>query len=224
MPSGFLARHPRKSAALAAIAVAALAGVVWLVAGRPSLAEIAGIVRKVVVWCVGTNPVRYVAALAVLPYLGVPVTFIYPVAGIVYGTTMGLVWTAVGLALNLPLGYLIGARWLRAPITRWLERHNWRLPEVPPGEFGTLIVFTRIIPGPPMVVQNLLLAIAGAPFWKYYLYSLPLALIFAAGWLMASGALLNGNATLAIKGICLIVALGLLAHIVKKIHQSRKKP
>jgi uncharacterized membrane protein YdjX (TVP38/TMEM64 family) len=223
MPSGFLARHPRKAAALAAAAVTALACVLWLAADRPSLPEMAATVRKVVEWCVGENPARYVAGLAVLPYLGVPVTFIYPVAGIVYGPKLGLVWTAVGLALNLPLGYLIGTRWLRAPVTRWLERHNWRLPEVPPGEFGALIVFTRIIPGPPLIVQNLLLAIAGAPFWKYYLYSLPLSLIFAAGWLMASGALLKGNAKVAIEGICLIVALGLLAHIVKKIHQARKK-
>jgi uncharacterized membrane protein YdjX (TVP38/TMEM64 family) len=137
---------------------------------------------------------------------------------------MGLVWTGVGLALNLPLGYLIGNRWLRAPVTRWVERHNWRLPEVPPGEFGPLIVFTRIIPGPPLIVQNLLLAMADAPFWKYYLYSLPLTLIFAAGLLVAGGALLNGDAKLAIKGVCLVVALGLLAHIAKKFHQARKKP
>jgi uncharacterized membrane protein YdjX (TVP38/TMEM64 family) len=223
MPSGFLARHPRKAAALAALAGLALAGAVWLAAGRPSLAQIVGTVKGIVEWCVGTNPARYVAALAVLPYCGVPVTFIYPAAGI-YGTAMGLVWTAVGLALNLPLGFLIGSRWLRAPIMRWMERHHWRLPEVPAGEYVVLIVFTRIIPGPPLIVQNFLLAIAGAPFLKYYLVSLPLTLIFAAGWLLASSALLNGNATLALKGIGLIVALGLLAHIVKKFHQARKKP
>ncbi len=229
MPSGFLARHPRKAAALGAVALAALAGVAWLLDGRPNVAEIvvqvktlAGAVKNIVVWCAGGNPARYVAALAVLPYLGVPVTFIYPVAGITYGPVMGLVWTAVGLALNLPLGYVIG-HWLRGPITRRLERHQWKLPEVPPGEFGALIVFTRVIPGPPLIVQNFLLAIAGAPFWKYYLYSLPLTLIFAAGWLMASGALLNGNAMLALKGVGLLVAVGLLAHFVKKFHQARKK-
>jgi hypothetical protein len=228
MPSGFLARHPRKTAALGAVALAALAGVVWLVAGRPSVAEMVGqakslasAVKKTVEWCAGGNPAGYVVALAVLPYLGVPVTFIYPVAGI-YGTAMGLVWTALGLALNLPLGYVIG-HGLRGPITRRLERHQWKLPEVPPGEFGALIVFTRVIPGPPLIVQNFLLAIAGAPFWKYYLYSLPLTLIFAAGWLMASGALLNGNAMLALKGVGLLVAVGLLAHFVKKFHQARKK-
>jgi len=200
-----------------------IVGVIWLAAGQPNLTEIIGTIKKTVEWCVGANPARYVAALAVLPYFGVPVTFIYPAAGI-YGTTMGLVWSAVGLALNLPLGYLIGTRWLRAPIMRWLARHNWRLPEVPKGEYVVLIIFTRIIPGPPLIVQNFLLAIAGAPFWKYYLISLPLTLIFAAGWLLASSALLNGNATLALKGLGLIAALGLLAHIVKKVHESRKKP
>jgi uncharacterized membrane protein YdjX (TVP38/TMEM64 family) len=152
-----------------------------------------------------------------------PVSFLYLAAGSVYSPAEGLALTTMGLALNLPLGFLIRTPWLKARITRGLESCKWRLPEVPPGHAGKLIVLTRIIPGPPLVVQNFFLALAGVPFWKYYLSSLPLAVLFAAGLLLTGNAVSNGNVGLAIKGVCLVVALALVAHFVKTIHNSKKQ-
>ncbi len=222
MPSGLLARVPWKSAAQAAGAALALAGLTWLAAGRPNLAEIRQFCETVAGWC-ASNPAIFVAALAVLPYCGMPVTFLYVAAGSVYGPKMGLLWTALGLALNFPLGYFIGKHWLRGWLEIWLTKRGLRLPEVPPGELGKLTVLTRIIPGPPLVAQNFLLAMAGVPFGQYMLYSVPLQLLFAAGIITAGGALMKGNTKLAVTGVCLVIALGLLAHVVKTMHTAKQK-
>jgi len=222
MPSGLLARLPWKTAALAAVAVLALAGLAWLAAGRPDLAEIRHLLEKIAAWS-ASNPAIFIAALAILPYAGMPVTFLYVAAGSVYGAKMGLLWTMVGLALNFPLGYVVGKYWLREWIARWLEKRGQRLPEFPPGEFWKLTVFTRIIPGPPLVAQNFLLAMAGVPFVQYMAYSLPLQMLFAAGIITAGGALMKGDTKLAVTGICLVIALALIAHVVKTMHQAKQK-
>jgi len=222
MPTKIIARHPRKFAALAVACVAVLAGIFYLSATGTHLADVMDALKKLVRWCADANPIFYVLALGILPYLGVPSSFIYFVAGSVYGPTKGICWSAVGLALNLVLGYVIGTRWLREPITRWLDRRGWR-PEVPPGEFGRLVVLTRIIPGPPLVAQNFFLALAGVPFAQYFILSLPLTLLYAAGFLLTSGALFQGNSKLVILGVSLIIALALLAHVVKSMQKAKQK-
>ena len=222
MPMRIIARHPRKILALAVVMILVLAGICCLAAAGMNFSDIIESLKKLVRWCANANPIFYVLALAVLPYLGVPSSFIYFVAGSVYGPAKGFGWSVLGLALNLVLGYLIGTRWLRGPITRWLDRRGWR-PEVPPGEFGRLVVLTRILPGPPLVAQNFFLALAGVPFAQYFILSLPLTLLYAAGFLLTSGALFEGNSKLVILGVSLMVALALFAHIVKTIQKAKQK-
>jgi uncharacterized membrane protein YdjX (TVP38/TMEM64 family) len=205
------------------VAVLALAGSAYWLHGGAHFSEVMGELKKVAQWAAGVNPALYVAALAVLPYVGVPSSFLYPVASNAYGIGMGLAWSALGIALNITLGYLIGTRWLRKPLTGWLERRGHHLPEVPRGEEGKLVALTRIIPGPPLIVQNLLLAMAGVPFAKYFFYSLPITLAFAAGIVLTSGALFEGKSRLVVAGVCAIVALSLLAHVVNAIYQARRK-
>lgn len=222
MPSGFLARHPRKIAALAVVAALGVAGLAWMMHRGIGFSEIYAKLKEIKEHPPHVNPVLYVLAVALLPYAGLPSTFVYPV-GVVYGLGMGLVWTTLGLALNLPVGYFIGTRWLRGPISRWLEKRGHRLPEVPPGEVVKSIILARILPGPPLVIMNLLLALAGVPFAPYFIYSMPLCLMFAAGILLASDGLLQGNAKLAITGVCTVIALALLAHVANAIYKARRQ-
>ncbi len=223
MPSGLFARHSGKIIALIVVIAAALAGALYLHQQGVTPATAMAKLREFAQGEAGKNPAYYVAALAVLPYAGVPSSVLYLAWGSVFGSTMGIVWSAAGLALNLPLGYLAGKYWLREPIARLLQKRGHRILEVPPGEFTRLVVLMRIIPGPPLVMQNFLLAMAGVPFWQYYLLSLPLALLFAAGILLTGGALFEGNTKLVVAGVSLVIAVTLLAHIVKTMHQAKKK-
>jgi uncharacterized membrane protein YdjX (TVP38/TMEM64 family) len=222
MPTRIIARHPRKAAALAIVVILGLAGILYVFAKGLHAAEIIEPMKRLVSWCAQANPIFYILALAILPYVGVPSSLIYFAAGGVYGPVKGVCWSAVGLAINLTLGYLIGTRWLRGFVTRWLEQKGWRR-EVPPGEFGRLVVLTRILPGPPLVAQNLFLAVAGVPFGQYFILSLPLTLLYAAGFLLTSGALFEGNSKLVVAGVTLMVALALLAHIIKTMQKAKQK-
>jgi uncharacterized membrane protein YdjX (TVP38/TMEM64 family) len=222
MASGFLARHPRKITALAVVAVLGVAGVAWMMHRGIGFSDLFAKLEEIKKNPPQVNPIFYVLAVAVLPYVGLPSSFIYPL-GTVYGFGMGLVWTTVGMALNLPIGYYIGSIWLRGPISRWLEKRGHRLPEVPPGEIGKSVVLARILPGPPLIAMNFLLAIAGVPFAPYFFYSMPLCVLFAAGILLASDGLLKGNAKLAISGVCAIIALALLAHVANAMYKARQR-
>jgi uncharacterized membrane protein YdjX (TVP38/TMEM64 family) len=175
---------------------------------------------------VHSHPGLFVLGFTVLPYVGVPSSFFYLVAAGVYGPGYGaaLAWSWLGLAFNIILGYFIGSRWLRGPIARWLERRGRRLPQVPPDEVWRLVLLTRILPGPPLVAQNFLLAVAGVPFWPYLLYSLPVQMVMSLGLVIFGQGLFKGNSGLLITGGCAMVAVALIAHFVNKAYQKRRQP
>ncbi len=222
MPSSFFARHARKIMLLVValvVAVAVIGGLYW---HGVTPAECFGKLKDYAHWVAEKSPAYYVGALMLLPYAGVPSSFLYIAAGAVYPPAEAVLLSLAGLALNLPLGYFVGKYWLRGPIARFLEKRGHKLIEVPPGEFTQLIVLMRVIPGPPLVIQNFLLALAGTPFWKYYFISLPLTLLFAAGILLTPGALMEGNGKLVVAGVGLVIGVAMLAHIVKAMQAAKK--
>lgn len=223
MSSAFVARHRGKLIVLVVLGVLALAGLFYLYQQGVTLDSAFVKLKTLASMAAEKSPAYYVAALALLPYVGVPSSLLYLAAGTVYGPTMGIIWSALGLALNLPLGYFAGKHWLREPIARMLEKRGHKLAVVPASEFTRIVVLMRIIPGPPLVIQNFLIAMMGVPFGLYYLLSLPLTLLFAAGILLTSGAMVAGNTKLIIAGVCTVIALTLMAHVVKAINQANKK-
>jgi len=193
-----------------------------LFGGKIDFSRIVDLFHQVVGWCAGVNPLIYVLALALLPYVGVPTTVLYLVASQAYGQWYAILWSTLGLALNLPVGYWIGTRAFRQPIIRWLEKRGRKLPEVPSGEHAKLVVLTRILQGPPLIVQNLLLAVAGVPFAKYFLISMPIITATASALILAGGALAKGNTRLFVIGACAMVALALLSHVVKTTYDANR--
>ena len=228
MPSLSALRLTRQHLVLALLGLflAAFAG--WFLLQNVSVAQIKDGMNMVTTWCASVHPLVFVLGFAILPYFGIPSSLLYLAAAAAYGQKSGgswwspLIWSWLGLALNIAFGYVIGAQWLRGPITRWLGRRNLRLPEVPPGEIWRLVILTRVLPGPPLIVQNLLLAVAGIPFRPYFCYSLPPQMLFATGFVVAGDALFKGDSGLLIVGICVIVAMTLLAHIAKTMYNTRR--
>jgi uncharacterized membrane protein YdjX (TVP38/TMEM64 family) len=222
MPSPFSARFSRRQVVLALAAVVVLAAAVLAGLHFFTLAQVKSAVHQAVLECAKINPLLFVLAFTFLPYVGVPSSFLLLLAAGAYGTGPALVWVALGQLCNISFGYLIG-QWFRRPISAWLERRGRRLPDFPAHEFWRLIVLIRILPGPPLVVQNLLLAVANVPFLLYIVLSLPLQFLMATGIILTGGALFHGQKGLLIVGLCLIIALALLAHIVKTMYENRRR-
>jgi uncharacterized membrane protein YdjX (TVP38/TMEM64 family) len=220
--SRVLSRPSRRQVALALVAALALAALAGFVLHEIGVAHVKSLLLSAKAWCATVNPLLFVLIFAIMPYVGVPTSALYVLAGSAYGPWRALGWCWLGLLLNIILGYLIGS-WLRGPISRWLERQGRKLPDVPSSETWKLILLTRILPGPPLVVQNLLLAVAGVPFPIYLLISFPVQMLFGFGFVFTGGAIFSGSTGLLITGVCALVALTLLAHVVKTMYEARRK-
>jgi uncharacterized membrane protein YdjX (TVP38/TMEM64 family) len=216
------ARPSRRQVALAIVALLVLAALAGFILHEIGLANAKSFLHSAKAWLATVNPLVFVLIFTVMPYVGVPTSGLYVLAGSVYGPWRALGWCWLGLLLNIILGYLIGS-WLRGPISHWLEHQGRKLPDVPSSETWKLILLTRILPGPPLVVQNLLLAVAGVPFPLYLLISFPVQMLFGFGFVFTGGAIFSGSTGLLITGVCALVALTLLAHVVKTMYEARRK-
>lgn len=94
------------------------------------------------------GPVFYCAALIVLESLLVPDTLFALAGGAAFGPLHGAIYYALGLYLNCLLLQWIGARWLKAPVLRQLERRQWIRTLVEKAvDGGTRTTFaTRLVP------------------------------------------------------------------------------
>ncbi|MEO6994364.1 MAG: VTT domain-containing protein [Lacunisphaera sp.] len=112
---------------------------------------------------------RYLLGLmAVLPLLGFSISLIYLVIGAVFGGPLGVMVVAGITAVHLLGSHWIGRGYLRKPLERWMEKRNYHLPELSPGEDASVALMAVLVPGPPYFVRNYLLAISGIPLRIYF--------------------------------------------------------
>jgi uncharacterized membrane protein YdjX (TVP38/TMEM64 family) len=106
--------------------------------------------------------------MTVLPLVGFSISLIYLVIGAVFGGPMGLVIVAGITAVHLLASHWIGRGYLRKPLERWMEKRQYRLPELSPGEDASISLMAVLVPGPPYFVRNYLLAVSGVPLRIYF--------------------------------------------------------
>jgi uncharacterized membrane protein YdjX (TVP38/TMEM64 family) len=127
------------------------------------------------------------------------------------------------IALNLALTYWLAAKALRPLLLRLLLRLGYKLPEVAATDMTDLIVIVRVTPGPPSFVQSYLLGLARVPFGKYMLISCVATWSYSIALILFGDALLHGKGGMAFVGICAIVALTALTHLLRR-HYGKKAP
>jgi uncharacterized membrane protein YdjX (TVP38/TMEM64 family) len=130
---------------LAVLVVVAGIGLAVLYCYRSELGDLA---HDVTAFVREQGPIPFLAALAVLPLVGVPVSAFYLAAGAVFPLWISLVVTVVGLAINITLAYWLARRWFRSGIERVLDRTRYSIPEVSPDDHVRLTLFLRLMPGP----------------------------------------------------------------------------
>lgn len=163
-------------------------------------------------------PWMFVAAMAVLPLVGVPLSALWVATGAAFGQWTGLGLIMAGMAINFALAYLISNRLLRGPIARLLERRGVAVPEARPGEYVKLTIAARLFPGMPNFMQSYLLGLANVPFRIYYPFSFPPQILYAVGFVLFGDALVKGKVGGLIVAVSIIVAAGLLVNIVRRRH------
>ncbi len=183
-------------------------------------------VREWVRQIAALGPVPFLLGLVILPAFGAPVSFFYVIAGAVFehrgGLGVALVGCFVAIAGNLAFTYALG-RWLMHPvIERLVRRFGWKVPQVRHEDRFMVTLLLRIAVGPPFFAQSYLLALGRVPFGSYMLVSCPVAWALGGGMIVFGDSLATGSAGKLIFGIMLVVAVGIVVHMMRKRLQERR--
>ena len=171
------------------------------------------------------GPFGFFLAMAFLPTFGIPITFFNVSAAPAFAESMGfpllILCVALSLLVNLLFSYVLIRYLLRPWAERLLRWMGYRLPVVPESAHATLTILLRVTPGPPFLVQNLILGLLAIPLRLYMLVSLPLALLNSIVFIFFTDAIVEGNGRQIMAAGGLLVALLILLRFLRKYFQKR---
>jgi uncharacterized membrane protein YdjX (TVP38/TMEM64 family) len=182
--------------------------------------DLEGVVRQGLDLIRSTGPATFFLCMALLPAVGVPLSFFSLTTGSVFGPQLGmplvLALSLAAITANMALSYLLASWALRPPLQSLLKRLGYRLPHVDSRDVTDLIVLLRATPGMPFPVQNYLLGLAAAPFVRYLLVSCLIVLPINAVIIFFGEAVLHGRGKIALIGLLVLLALLAAIHLVRK--------
>lgn len=152
----------------------------------------------------------FLAAFAILPLLGFPISILLVLAGIRFGLAGGMGVTALGMVIHHLAAFYLAHRGFRQRLTRKLESMGHRIPSVGrrPVLFTTLFAAVH---GPPYTAKLYLLALTDIPFRIYFWAGAPVYILFAAIPVAAGSAVMRFDPTWLYGLITLIAVLSLTA-------------
>jgi uncharacterized membrane protein YdjX (TVP38/TMEM64 family) len=171
------------------------------------------------------GPTAFFLAMALLPAIGMPLSFFCLTAGSVFGPQLGmplvLFFSLTAVGTNIAISYLLASRALRPPLQYLLRRLDYQLPQVQSGDVTDLIVLLRVTPGLPFPVQNYLLGLAAVPFLRYFAVSCLIAFPLNAAIVIFGDALLQGRGGKALAGLLLLLAVMAAIHLVRRHYRAK---
>lgn len=171
----------------------------------------------------GTNPMIFLGLMILLPLAGFPIAAFYLYAGAAFPWLNAWLICTVALAVNIAISYPIGIWLLRKPIARWMAGRGYSVPELREKGYFRLVFLVRSIPGVPYPVQNYMLALAGAPFWLYWVLSLSIQSIFAAGMTSVPNMILNPSQRNILVLLAILTLLGIARMGFKYLGQRKSE-
>lgn len=118
--------------------------------------------REIPGWLERVNRPVALLAMAFLPVVGFPISAVYLAAGAIFGPWIGGVVVAIVTLVHVASTYLLTSTLLRGPVERLRNRWRGHVPHVPDDERATLVAMVVIVPGPPYLARNCILALSGA--------------------------------------------------------------
>lgn len=162
-------------------------------------------------WMRESGPLPYFALMALLPAIGAPITPFFLVAGATFGIPVGLIGSALALAMNLTLCHRLARSRLRPLFESLARRFGYEIPDF--GKVGNRAVrFTlmvKLAPGVPAFIKNYGLGAAGVPFPLYFGVSMLLTGLYAACLVLLGESLFQHDLTHAALPAAVLVVLAL---------------
>lgn len=208
-----------------AAGVIVVAGVLLVAASQ---LELRVHIERVVAFFRDAGAWSFFTAMAILPVAGFPMSAFNVVAGPVFGPALGvgtvIACAALALAINLALSYWLAARVMRPPLERLVKRMGYTVPDVPSHSAWEITLLVRIVPGPPVVLQSYLLALARVPFGIYMVVSMLVHTAFMVATILAGDALMRGDGSALLFAGGLIVVVGFIVHRLRRRFAAMRAP
>lgn len=206
----------------------AVLGVAGVVVGGLMLRglDLRGLIDQGLALVRDAGPLAFFCGMAVLPAVGFPLSPFTLTAGSVFAPTLGwpvvIMATWAALAVNVSITYVL-ARWIARPgLEKLTVRLGYPWPEVHADNYWDITLLARVTPGPPFVLQGIMLGLARVPFRIYLIGSALVAWTYGTVFVVFGDALLAGKGKMIIFGISALVALALGTHLLRR-HLARKK-
>lgn len=164
------------------------------------------------------HPWALVLVLATLPGLGLPISPLFILMGIVLGPLYGLpVTCAIAIAAQSFCSiwtYGLAAGPFRDLLKRTLLK-EWTLPKLSERSALRIGLIIRITPGIPYALQNVALGVMGLRLKTYMLVSIPTQAFYVIGFVVTGGAIFEGRGGLALTGVLLLVVVILVTRTMR---------
>jgi len=190
----------------------------WFYLRNPEIDDWRNALENLRAW-LEAHPWALVLAVMVLPGIGFPTSILLVTFGGVLGPLYGS-WTAcligiLALSVCSLWTYLLAAGPLRGFLNDFLLR-NRPLPEFEGRNAYRISFILRATPGIPYALQNVALGVMGIDLKTYLIISIPVQSLYAAGFILTSGAIFEGNAGLAVTAGALLVVLVVLTRMFRQ--------
>lgn len=162
----------------------------------------------------------FFVAFAVLPAVGVPVSVFALSAGPLFVPVLGLpavlALSGASMAASMSLAYAL-ARWaLRPWLARLLGYVGYSVPSIPADKRRLATLLLRITPGPPYVLQNVLLGAGEVPFPTYLAISWPVCTFNVGLFVVFGDALASGRGRAALLAVAGVILGGVAVKLVRE--------
>ena len=140
-----------------------------------------------------------------------------------FGVGPSLGWIALALVICMSLAHTLASRWLRPAIESLVEARGHQVPRISdPSEERLVIVLVRIVPGTPFSIQNAILGLADVQLGRMLLFSVPIQMTYATGFVMLGQSAFEGRLGLGVLAIGLLGGATIVARLVYRRLRSHR--
>lgn len=203
----------------ALVAILLIIGVVLRFAPHPSMAKFHEMLDAVLHWA-GEKPFWiFILLVGLLPLAGVPASALYVLAGAIYAPRIGLFHTVagilLGLVLNLCVSYFL-AHHFRDRVRKIVAKAGVKFPSLQGKSAWKVVLLIRIMPGAPLMVQNLFLGLAHTPFFVYLGVSLIAEFLITLAYITLGNSVSQGHTAQLLGAISIFVVAILVISLLRE--------
>lgn len=173
------------------------------------------------------GPFVYAVIYAAAVVLAIPGSVITIMAGILFGSVLGVVTVSAASTIGASIAFLISRHIARDAIVQKFEKNEkfHRLDQLTKEHGAIIVAITRLVPLFPFNLLNYGFGLTQVPFWTYVFWSwlcmLPGTVLFVVGADAVSSAISEGRIPWALIGI-LVLTIFIITILVKQASKKLK--